>query len=195
MLGYLCRPDSPIKDDLEIFIVDNGKSLQNQWSDHPQIHYYQNKNLGGSGGFTRGMLEVLQSQTQFSHILLCDDDITLDADVLVKNIQFLKIQKKESKHIYLAGSMLYIDRPCTQHEAGARWDGINYKPIPVKPLLELNHPEDVLKNETEVSVDYAGWGYLCFPVSEINENNLPLPLFEKMDVRNLHYATMHNASH
>ena len=175
------RPDSPIKDDLEIFIVDNGKSLQNQWGDHPQIHYYQNKNLGGSGGFTRGMLEVLQSQTQFSHILLCDDDITLDADVLVKNIQFLKIQKKEAKHIYLAGSMLYIDRPCTQHEAGARWDGINYKPIPVKPLLELNHPEDVLKNETEVSVDYAGWGYLCFPVSEINENNLPLPLFVKWD--------------
>ena len=77
--------------------------------------------------------------------------------------------------------MLYIDRPCTQHEAGARWDGINYKPIPVKPLLELNHPEDVLKNETEVSVDYAGWGYLCFPVSEINENNLPLPLFVKWD--------------
>ncbi len=169
------------KDNIEVFIVDNGRTIEPRWKKYPQIHLISNKNLGGSGGFTRGMVEVLKHQKRFSHILLTDDDITVDYHVFLKTIQFLKIEKEIYHDTCLAGSMLYIERPVIQHEAGAVWEGKYFRPRPSKARLDLSRVENVLLNERENKVDYAGWGYLCIPVSMIRANNLPLPLFVKWD--------------
>lgn len=185
-LDSLCRnifddEQNEAKDKIEVFIVDNGRTIEKKWENYPQIHLIPNKNLGGSGGFTRGMTEVLQQEKEFSHVLLTDDDITLDYHVLLKTIQFLKIEKEAYRDTCLAGSMLYIDRPTIQHEAGAMWEGEFYRPRPSKAKLDLSRVENLLFNEKEEKVDYAGWGYLCIPLSIIKENDLPLPLFVKWD--------------
>jgi len=40
------------------------------------VQLIPNKNVGGSGGFARGLVEALQENT-YSHFLFMDDDIEL----------------------------------------------------------------------------------------------------------------------
>ena len=181
---------SVIRDDLEIFVVDNGRTLDD-WKE-PRIHLISNRNLGGSGGFTRGIMEICRSKTPFTHILLTDDDIILDWNVLTKTIQFLKSRKIACTDIALAGSMIYEDQPFVQHEAGAIWKSASYQAVPVKHQLTLMGDQALLENEREEQIDYAGWGYLCFPVSYVEKNQYPLPLFMKWD--DVEYAIRGNLS-
>ena len=46
---------------LEIFISDNGKTLDINKLTGDHIHIVQNKNTGGSGGFTRDLIEILNA--------------------------------------------------------------------------------------------------------------------------------------
>ena len=52
------------RDKLEVFIIDNGQTLGE--FEHPSIHTLPNKNAGGSGGFARGIIEVLKQQRGFN---------------------------------------------------------------------------------------------------------------------------------
>ena len=72
VLEYLLnKPD--IGDNFELFIIDNGRTLENIYN--PQVHLIHNKNAGGSGGYTRGIIEVLKRNNVFSHIIFMDDDV------------------------------------------------------------------------------------------------------------------------
>ena len=52
---------------------DNAGTLDHKYFDHNQLHLIQNKNVGGAGGFTRGIIEVLESTLPYTHVLLMDD--------------------------------------------------------------------------------------------------------------------------
>lgn len=41
------------------------------------IYYHRNKNVGGSGGFTRGMIESIRQKPKATHVLLMDDDVVV----------------------------------------------------------------------------------------------------------------------
>ena len=78
----------------EVFIIDNGNTLQ----DHvfPEfVSCIPNKNCGGAGGFTRGMLEVVKRK-KFTHVILMDDDISLEPGVLERTRSFLSVLKDDS---------------------------------------------------------------------------------------------------
>ena len=50
---------SPLWGRMEVFIADNGKSLDIEKLQSDSIHIYPNRNLGGAGGFTRDMIEMM----------------------------------------------------------------------------------------------------------------------------------------
>lgn len=84
--------------------MDNGNTL----TDHafPEfVRYIPNKNCGGAGGFTRGMLEAVKLK-KFTHVILMDDDIFLEPEVLERTRCFLSVLKKEYEDAELAGSLL-----------------------------------------------------------------------------------------
>ena len=60
--------------DFKIFVVDNGRTLDEADFREPRLKLIPNKNAGGSGGFTRGLVEAL-GENVYSHFLLMDDDI------------------------------------------------------------------------------------------------------------------------
>lgn len=172
--------DSPLYKHLEIFISDNGKTLsQDLSSEH--IRIYSNKNLGGAGGFTRCMVEILnvKKKLKLSHILLMDDDIRIDPNSLVITYNLLRLLKGKYKHAFIGGHMLRLDMPHIQSEAADHWDIITHHPV--KYNYNLKDINNVLKNEVEDSVNYLGWWYCCMPLDIINNTNLPLPLFIKRD--------------
>ena len=82
--AFLDNPDSPLYGNLSLFIVDNAGTLDAAQLADDAVRVVQNPNTGGSGGFTRGMLEILHAAETLpvTHVLLMDDDILLDPEVL-----------------------------------------------------------------------------------------------------------------
>ena len=69
------------------------------------VHLVPNRNCGGAGGFTRGMIEALKDPG-FTHVILMDDDIVLNPEVLTKTMLFLSSVKKEWQDAPLGGSLI-----------------------------------------------------------------------------------------
>ncbi len=168
-----------ISEYLEVFVVDNGKTLDRQEIETKKIRLFSNKNCGGSGGFTRGIIEALRRKEEFSHVLLMDDDILLESNVLVKTIRFLQILRSEHLDLAIGGSMLRLEQMNVQHEAGGKWTG--YKVKTSRANMDLRRAKDLLQNELFEQNDFCGWWYLSIPLQLIKENNLPMPYFIKND--------------
>ncbi|MGI6078421.1 MAG: glycosyltransferase [Fastidiosipilaceae bacterium] len=159
-----------------VFVIDNGKTLEAE--DLFGAKVIPNKNLGGSGGFTRGMIEVASSQEGYTHFLLMDDDIVFDPSIIEKMLSILKYAKNPEK-LCIGGTMLRLDIPYYQYEMGAHWTDFTFKAL--KQGFDLRNYVDVLANECEEEMDYNAWWCMCMPVGTVKRNGLPLPLFIKGD--------------
>lgn len=183
----LDHPESELRDNLEIIVSDNGETLQNYNYSHPKVKIFSNINAGGSGGFTRCMIEAIKAQENLNltHFLLMDDDILLDPAVLVRTYKFLQLLKKEHQDKLLGGTMLKLEKPFEQLEFGAKSNlnlGGNWW-IQNNPNYNLSIFDVVIKNELTNTIvpDYNGWWFCCIPIQFINSNNLPLPFFIHCD--------------
>ena len=65
---------------LYLVVVDNASSLEPFNSKN--IKVIINKNTGGAGGFSRGMLEAIESKNKYTHIVLMDDDIAFNPMII-----------------------------------------------------------------------------------------------------------------
>jgi len=178
--GIIDNPDSPVHGHLDVFISDNGQTLEAALSDD-RVHVFPNKNVGGAGGFTRGMIEILDMKARrpFTHVLVMDDDVLIHADAIVRTYRLLQFMKPEYAGKTVAGAMLRLDDRHKQHECCGLWDGFsvhNYK-----TLLDLTDVESILFNENEDLPNYNAWWYSCIPISKISNDNLPLPIFIRYD--------------
>lgn len=171
--------DSKIADHIEILVIDNGQTLSTEQIQTSHITLYPNKNYGGSGGFTRGIIEALKRKSEFSHVLLMDDDILLESSVLVKTIRFLQIVREEHQDLAIGGSMLRLDTMNIQHEAGGRWTGYNVDTS--RANIALTNIKNLLQNEQFDQTDFCGWWYVAIPLMIVDANNLPMPYFIKND--------------
>jgi len=79
----------------------------------------------------------------------------------------------------LGGSMLRLDDMTVQHEAGGKWTGIRI--LHGNHNMSLVESISLLKNEALEQPQYNAWWYCCMPLCLIDENNLPLPFFIKVD--------------
>lgn len=179
--AFLENNTSPLYGHLQVFVSDNGKSLPYEEINTEHIHIFPNKNVGGAGGFTRGLIEILhaQEQIQNTHVLMMDDDVRIEPEALFRTYMMLKLRKQEYQDAFVGGAMLKLDAPFLQAEAGALWNG--GKIISNKKQYDLRRLELCLDNEKEVPADYHAWWYCCIPMSRISEDNLPLPIFIRGD--------------
>ncbi len=120
-INYLENYISKNNLDIKMFIIDNGQTLKCRTSNI--VNIIPNKNSGGSGGFRRGMIEIVASNSEYTHILIMDDDTIMDGYILNKLNTFLQILKPEFKEIWLGGSMLYLEKTYLQFDAGGQERG------------------------------------------------------------------------
>lgn len=189
--------ESPLKDHLEVFIADNGKSLDIDRLAAEKIHINPNRNLGGAGGFTRDLIEIMtHNETyQITHALLMDDDIVIEPEALVKTYMLLLLLKDEYKDAFIGGAMLRLDKQAIQVEAGASWNGGWLNSL--KQNLDLRKCDSCLYNEFEEYTEYNAWWYCCFPMDIVTPENLPLPIFIRGDdleygLRNMKHLILMN---
>lgn len=177
--SYL-EDNSSLKDSFHFFVIDNGntldKSIQNA-----AVTLVANPNLGGSGGFSRGMYEVYQRSESdgFTHMLLMDDDIAFFPETLYKTMAFLACTTKDFADISMGGGMMRIDKPYHQHEFGALWLG--YKVSSINGDSNLRKNEALIANERMDTPQYSAWWYMCMPVHFVAKHGLSLPFFIKGD--------------
>lgn len=163
-------------------IVDNGRSLDPEEFNSSYVHVYPNENVGGAGGFTRGMLESVKDE-RVTHVILMDDDVKILPESLIRTWTFLSVIKDEYLDYFISGAMLYMEHMNIQREdvGYVHKDG-SYGPR--KPQFELHLWDQVFMNEEEyppMPESYAGWWYCCIPVQTIDFSSLPVPLFIRGD--------------
>ena len=166
--------NSYLHDKIMTYIVDNGRTLlASNFAQYPNLQIIPNKNLGGSGGFTRGMMEVKHNPL-LTHILLMDDDISLDAEVIYRTILFLRYANPE---VVIAGTMLDKHLGTFQYESGANFNKyfIGYKPK--YRNLNMTLSSNLNKMTVNNKFDYGGWWYLVFSKEQLTDTGYSLPFF------------------
>ena len=179
----LLSETSEVRENIYIQVVDNGRTLDKKDIEGYHIKLHPNKNTGGSGGFSRGMIESLRQEPQATHVLLMDDDVLIIPESIRRTYTLLTLLKDEFKDSFISGAMLFYERKNIQHEdIGTLTSNCNFNPL--KGWLFHDNLFDNLKNESEYmnyGNQYAGWWYCCIPVSQINKNGLSLPVFIRCD--------------
>lgn len=155
--------DKNFIDKVSIYVVDNSKNLPNVEG----VTIIPNENLGGAGGFTRGLME-LKEAGEFTHCLFMDDDASCEIESIKRTINFLEYSNEPN--LAVSGAMLRENEMFRQTESGAQFNGACK---PLKDGLDLRHYRDLLLNEREEKIDYAGWWFFAFPISEVKHYAFP----------------------
>ena len=178
--------DESAKDNIRLRIIDNDKSrvLSAEEFTNEYVHYTANENVGGSGGYARGMIESI-NDTDFNptHVLLMDDDVIVLTESFIRTYSLLRLVKKEYDERFISGAMLFYEKMDIQHEdVGYVHNDGSYGPN--KRDMHFEKRKDVFENDEDFEYhenSYAGWWYCCIPVKKIDRDKLPIPLFVRGD--------------
>ena len=164
--------------DLELVVVDNGRTLNVQYTD---VRIIPNKNFGGSGGFTRAIIEYMDREKRVDYILLMDDDIVIEPSAILRMWSFLGGLRREYRDRFLSGAMLMLSRPCVQFENSAYW--VRIKLCSKGRGMDMRDARMLVRNETELNRpnQYGAWWFCCIPSKRVEEIGYPLPVFIKGD--------------
>lgn len=155
--------DSYFKDKVVLNVVDNSQNLPVVEG----VNIIPNENLGGSGGFTRGLME-LKEAGNYTHCLFMDDDASCEVEGIKRTISLLEFAK--DSELAIGGAMLREDEMYRQYENGAKFNGLL---TPIKAGFDLRSVHDLLVNEIEEKIDFCGWWYFAFPLSKVKHYAFP----------------------
>ncbi len=179
----LLAETSDLADHFHVYVVDNARTLDADEHSTSHVSIIGNPNVGGAGGFARGMMEVLESGRDYSHVVLMDDDVQMLPESFVRLYALLSVAKDEYEQACVNGAMMQLEHPAMQYEDVSYMRRIGgYQAI--KPLFDMGRCHDYIKNEkidVEVDKAYGAWWFSCIPVSLIRKHGLPLPLFIRCD--------------
>ena len=181
--------DVDVSKHIQIFVIDNGRTLHDCEAVQALAEVYSkrvviipNINAGGSGGFTRGMIEILnrKAQESFTHVLLMDDDVIIEPDTLVRLYGFLTTVKNEWKNITVGGILLREECPHILFSAGEWWED-GYTVVNQYSNLDIRHYDNAVCSYLTESGNeynqYSGWWLCCYSLDIVREDNLPIPFF------------------
>ncbi|HVW39767.1 MAG TPA: glycosyltransferase [Amycolatopsis sp.] len=152
-----------------------------------KLHYITQPNLGGAGGFTRGLYEVAgHTGTEHANVLFMDDDVLLEPDLVIRMTAF---SNRAANPIIVGGQMLNLLHPHQLH-VGAEHARLNtLEPgVPVENSLAtadlLGVDEETGKpnrQERRIDAGYNGWWSCLIPYEVVKKTGYPMPFFFQWD--------------
>ncbi|GGK58216.1 glycosyltransferase [Amphritea balenae] len=168
----------------KIIIVNQGDDFKGEESfysfldnNNGLINVVNQENLGGCGGFTRGIHELL-SIKKISHVLLCDDDIMFEPYSLERLFGFLKYSTED---IAVGGQMLDILKPSVLYENGAVLKEKTLTPKPIDHNISMSEVDSLDILNVQKKLDYNGWWYFCVSRKSVEKVKYPMPCFIRGD--------------
>ncbi|WP_285505083.1 glycosyltransferase [Actinokineospora sp. NBRC 105648] len=180
-----------------VYVVDQGTDLVQSRPQFGEVelglgdrlNYLRQPNLGGAGGFGRGMYEVTKSGD--ANILLMDDDVLCEPEIAVRLSAFAN---RSTRPTLVGGQMLRLLHP-TRLVAGAEYADFEQL-VPGKVVYNGLDDVDLLEEEIDeegestgrpprgdrrVDADYNAWWSCLIPNEVVRELGLPIPLFFQWD--------------
>jgi galactofuranosylgalactofuranosylrhamnosyl-N-acetylglucosaminyl-diphospho-decaprenol beta-1,5/1,6-galactofuranosyltransferase len=170
-----------------IYVVDQGTDLVRDRPRFPKVAaalgerliYLTQPNLGGSGGFTRGLFEVTGLQgADHANVIFMDDDILCEPDTIVRLNAFAN---RTAEPAIVGAQMLNLLHPQQVH-VSAETANLSTLAAGV-PAKEALTSADVTEELLDVRLDagYNGWWSCLIPAEVVAEIGLPLPFFFQWD--------------
>lgn len=147
-----------------------------------RLRLVEQGNLGGSGGFSRTMYEMLR-HTDATHHILLDDDVQLEPDSIARLFAFAQFTKQP---MLVGGQMLALQDRSVLHTMGevVADDTFFWR---AAPNTEYAHDfarqslRGTPRLHRRIDVDYTGWWMCLVPRAAVEKIGLALPLFIKWD--------------
>ncbi|KRD47464.1 glycosyl transferase [Oerskovia sp. Root918] len=175
----------------ELIVVDQGSQLVRNEDGFDevaadlgdQLRIVEQGNIGGSGGFSRGMYETVTAGKS-DYVILLDDDIVLEPESVVRLVTFADFCRVPT---LVGGHMFDMYNRSTLHTFGEIVEPWRFQPG--LPHADMVNGHDFRGNglrstpwlHRRVDVDYNGWWMCLIPTSVIREIGLSLPVFIKWD--------------
>lgn len=163
-----------------VIVIDNARTFTLQTglaADHIQV--IAQKNVGGAGGFGRG-IHVALDDSETSHIVLLDDDADIDAVSIARMLNLFRFQAEEED--FVGGVQMDVYDPVKLADASAYWRADRFETVEARmPPTRLDTPEarnDLAKN---VYTNFNGWWLFGGSKAAFLRNGMPLPIFVHLD--------------
>lgn len=153
--------------------------VRNVWGD--RLRVVSQRNFGGSGGFSRGMIEALE--TTATHVLVLDDDVSLEPESVLRMVALAEHAEDDP---LVGAQMLSLTDPTRIYSWGERVDRRRFWWGAVRPELSgidvaQQSPARTPALSQSIAVDFNGWWMCLIPLTAIRRLGAALPLFIKWD--------------
>ena len=170
---------SPYRGCIRLIVVDNGQSADLKPTADTCV--ISSPNLGGPGGFTRGLIEARQSGA--SHCLFMDDDAHAHMGSIERTYQMLAYATDPATGI--AGALADADDCGRLWENAALFDGtchglhrgVDLRNAAAVTEMELGGTRSPSPENPQYI--YGGWWFFAFAVDQVK--HLPFPFFVRGD--------------
>ena len=145
----------------------------------PALHYIRQPNLGGAGGFTRGIYEAVRNETvERVNLLLMDDDIRLEPDTVVR---LRAMADRADRPMLVGGQMLNLLHPHRLHVGAETADLARLRAG--RPTDDALANADLTEEQQDVRADaaYNAWWTCLIPSEVVEAVGYPLPVFFQWD--------------
>lgn len=147
-----------------------------------RLRMIRQANLGGSGGFSRGMSETLDAGVSTYH-LISDDDVRAEPEGIVRAVTFADLARRPT---IVGGHMFSMFDRSYLHSMGEKINPWRFWWGPVLQDTDGHHLNETSLRSTpalhrRIDVDYNGWWMSLIPTQVLREVGLSLPLFIKWD--------------
>lgn len=146
-----------------------------------KLHHLHQVDLGGAGGFSRGLYEIGERPGHTDALLLADD-VLVDPETVVRMTAFAA---HAVEPLIVGGQLLSLGQPDRSRVDTEYADLDRLAPGPVsRDGLHRNDPVAPAPAERgdrhrRVDVDHAGWWACLVPAEVVADCGLPLPLFSE----------------
>lgn len=145
----------------------------------PALHYLRQPNLGGAGGFTRGLYEVADVEgAEHANVVFMDDDILLEPDVVVRLTAFAN---RTVEPVIVGAQMLHLLHPTKLHVGAETARFTTVEPgLAVPGALDKADVTEKFQ-ELRVDADYNAWWTCLLPSEIVADAGYPMPFFFQWD--------------
>ncbi|MFH5824214.1 glycosyltransferase [Georgenia sp. AZ-5] len=173
----------------EVVVVDQGAKKVTGADAFPaaeaalgaRLRVVHQPNLGGSGGFSRGMYEAVENGSDY--VLLLDDDVRAEPEGVVRAATFADLARTAT---IVGGHMFSMYQRSVLHAAGERVQPWRFWWGPARDtFFDHDLAESGLRTtpwlHRRVDVDYNGWWMCLIPTEVVRRIGASLPFFIKWD--------------
>ena len=196
MLNYF-EVNRDVMDLFQVFLVDNGRTLSGmdefgKLQDRAReiggenlLTLIENRNDGGTGGFTRAMEEAIARKEELgiTNLMLLDDDAIFDPEIFLRLGAFLGALWEEYKDITVGGAMWREDMPYYLYAFGEYHEKCKItNPCHMFDLREFDVCSGlaVCRRGDNENL-FSGWWCCTYSMQIITKDTLPMPFFIHLD--------------